>query len=62
MKFPLGDILRLIVKPASFLGRILSKTKGVSVKVGGHEIGLDQGHGPSSGPLERPHQPGPPRP
>lgn len=38
MKFPLGDILRVIVKPASKLGAILRLLKGTKIKVGEHEI------------------------
>ena len=46
MRFPVGDWLRKIVNPKSWLGKILGVTKGHSVSVGGHDIGLSEGHGP----------------
>lgn len=65
MRIPLGDFLRKIVKPTSWLGKILGITKGHTVSVGGHDIGLSQGHGAAKPGESRfdstPHQPGPPR-
>jgi hypothetical protein len=61
VKIPLGDIIRAIAKPGSWLAKIFSRTKGVSLGIGGHEVQLDERHGvPGSGesPLDRPHRPG----
>lgn len=72
MRFPLGDIIRALAKPGSWLARIFSKTKGISIGVGGHEVALDREHGfnegagparPGESSLDsRPHRPAPPRP
>jgi hypothetical protein len=49
---PVGDILRAIVKPGSWLGRLLSKTKGIKITTpGGTDILLDEGHGYGGGSL-----------
>lgn len=60
MRFPLGDLVRAIAKPGSWLARVFSWTRGISVKVGDHEIGLDQNHGPAGrgADLDKPHRPG----
>jgi len=42
MKIPLGAVLRRIVRPDSWLGRILGLTQGTSIKVGGHDILLSE--------------------
>lgn len=63
MGIPLGDWLRSIINPNSWLGRILGLTKGLSVTVGRTQIDLDQKPGalPAGGaPLDStPHAPGP---
>jgi hypothetical protein len=65
MKFPLGDIIRAIAKPGSWLARIFGKTKGISIDLGDHEIKLNEGAGPSRAGESRfdskPHRPAPPR-
>ncbi len=64
MRLPIGDWLRSIVKPNSWLGRILKLTKGKSVTVRGVEIGLSEGQGvakPGESRLDRnPSRPTPP--
>ena len=61
MKFPLGDIIRAIVSPKSWLGKIFSRTKGISVG----DIALNEGAGPAKAGESRfdstPHRPAPPR-
>lgn len=44
MKFPLGDFLRSLVAPDSVLGKILGALKGSRVKLGDHDILLNEGH------------------
>lgn len=62
MRFPLGDIIRAL-NPKGWLGWIFSKTKGISIKAGDHEILLDKDHGiskPGESKFDKkPHQPGP---
>lgn len=60
MRFPLGDLIRAIAKPGSWLARIFKHTKGISIKVGGHEVALDEDHsmGGTPSPLDKPHRPG----
>jgi len=66
MRLPLGDIIRALAKPGSWLGRIFSKTKGISIDLGDHEIKLNEGAGPAKPGESRfdstPHRPAPPRP
>jgi hypothetical protein len=45
MGVPVGDVLRSFVNPKSWLGRILAMLKGVTVKVGGVDVNLNQGPG-----------------
>lgn len=45
MRIPLGDWLRKIVNPKSWFGKILGITKGHTVRLGDHDIGLNEGHG-----------------
>lgn len=61
MRIPLGDWLRKIVNPKSWLGKILGISKGHTVSVGGHDIGLSEGHGPTGagGPFNTPSKPKP---
>ena len=57
MRFPLGDILRTIVNPKSWLGKILKITKGSKVTLGDHDILLNTRPGETR--LDRkPHVPG----
>ena len=60
MKFPLGDLVRALAKPGSWLARIFKHTKGISVKVNDYEIALDEEHSMGGTPsdLDRPHRPG----
>lgn len=66
MNIPLGDFLRKVVNPKSWLGVILSLTKGIGIKVGDNTILLNQKDGvgntlPGQTPLDStPHRPGPP--
>jgi hypothetical protein len=65
MNLPLGDFLRRIVNPKSWLGVILSLTRGIGIKVGDNTILLDRKDGvgntlPGQTKLDsKPHQPGP---
>jgi hypothetical protein len=63
MAIPLGDVLRSIVSPTSFFGRLLAKLKGVKVTTpGGREILLNEDQGataPRTG-LDQPHKFEPP--
>jgi len=60
MRIPLGDWLRKIVNPKSWLGKILGISKGHTVSVGGHDIGLSEGHGlPTGGVFNTPSKPKP---
>lgn len=43
MRFPLGDIIRAIASPKSWLGKIFSRTKGISIG----NISLNEGAGPA---------------
>jgi hypothetical protein len=65
MKIPLGDILRSIFK-GGWIRKILDATRGRTVSIGEHDIGLNEGHGPSKpgeSPFDRrPHRPSPRRP
>lgn len=61
MKIPLGDFLRgLGDKLPSWLQTVLKFTKGISIRRGGIEVGLNQDHtlGGSNKPFDKPHQPG----
>jgi hypothetical protein len=65
MKIPLGDFLRKIVNPKSWLGAILRITKGSRISIGDHDIHLNEGAGPARRGESRfdrkPHRPAPPR-
>lgn len=61
MKIPLGDFLRgLGDKVPSWLRTVLQFTKGISIRRGGIEVGLNEDHtlGGSNKPFDKPHQPG----
>ena len=60
MKFPLGDLVRALAKPGSWLARIFGWTKGITVRVGGHDVALDENHsmGGTPSPFDKPHEPG----
>jgi hypothetical protein len=59
VRFPLGDIVRAF-NPKGWLGWIFSKTKGLVIRVKGHDIVLDERHTIDSNqqPLDKPHEPG----
>lgn len=62
MKIPLGDILRRLKLPG-WLRAVLGAVQGTSVKVGGHDILLDEDAGatsPRTG-LDQPHRMEPPK-
>jgi len=58
-----GDFLRSIVAPHTFLGKILQWTKGISIRRGKTTIHLNEDHGPAKPGESRfdrtPHRPGP---
>ncbi len=62
MRIPLGDWLRKIVNPNSWLGRVLRLTKGESVTFRGLEIGLDENPTIGSRPGARFEKPSRPKP
>ena len=65
MKIPLGDIVRALAKPGSWLAKAFGRTKGISIELGDHEIKLNEGARPAkrgTSTLDRnPSRPAPPR-
>lgn len=62
MRIPVGDVLRSLVAPDSFLGRILAALKGITITKGGTTIELDQNPSPLEGSRfdSKPHEIEPP--
>lgn len=63
MDIPVGDVLRSLVKPDSFLGRLLARLCGVKIQAGDKTILLNEGASPLRGSKfdSKPHRIEPPR-